>query len=361
MSGPATGSLLLMLQALPAVLRSWRWQHTALGLGLGLFNIALGPGGGLLLWPMPAASKGYGLALWMNFTMFGLPMVLAARCADRAVAQGSPAWKAYTLAVLAVAAGGSALGSALGWSVWGGQPANTMRSAWLAVGIATLYGLGTAAYVLRQRRQAALAQWHAAEAQRARQARDVQLQRLQALQAQVDPQLLFEALGRVETLASTRPRAAQALLEDLISLLRALLPDSARPGSCVERELALLRAQAAVQALPPPVIDVQTASLRCTLAPMLLLPMLEAWRRHVPAATPPALAVTRQSDGSLLLRLAPATGASLPALPAVPEPALAPLRERLNALHGDTARLQSNPGAVLALQLPTHDDDRVDR
>ena len=210
------------------VLRSWTWRHTAIGVGLGLLNIALGPAGGLLVWPGPVASKHYGSALLFNVLMIGLPCVLAVRLADRAVDRGARAAWAYGLAVLTVAVAGSWLGGLLRLSVWGGQPSTPIRNAWVAVAIATLYGLGVAAYVHARRARQAMQRLHRLETERAQQMQQLQVQRLLALQARVDPQLLFDTLRRVQGQVLQDPAAADALLAELIALLRTLHGNAAR-------------------------------------------------------------------------------------------------------------------------------------
>lgn len=210
------------------VLRSWTWRHTAIGVGLGLLNIALGPAGGLLVWPAPTGSKFYGSALLFNVLMIGLPCVLAVRLADRAVDRGAPAAWAYGLAVLTVAVAGSWVGSLLRLSVWGGQPSTPIRNAWVALAIATLYGLGVAAYALGRRAQQATQRLHRMETERALQLKQLQVQRLLALQARVDPQLLFDTLRRVQSQVLDNPAAADALLAELIALLRTLHGNAAR-------------------------------------------------------------------------------------------------------------------------------------
>jgi len=355
---------------LAEVLRSWTWHDTALGVAIGLFNIVLGPAGGLVLFPAPAATKHYETAVLFNVLMFGLPIVLAVRLADRAVDLGARVWAAYGLAVLGVAVGGSWLGWLLGLSWWGGQPASQVRNAWVAVAIATLYGLGVAAYVHWRRAQQSQARLHRVQTERARQLQQLQAQRLLALQAQVDPQLLFDTLRGVLDRVPHDPRAADALLADLIALLRAMLPGNGPAATrSVQREWELLRAYAGIRGGPPPRLHAPPDTLPARVPPMLLLPML----RLLQGAIGPArcCAFSARRDGPrLLLALAAdddaaAADAGRPAVPrtVVDAGALAPLRERLAGLFGEDATLHhdAGPPMALVLDLPHRDDDRADR
>lgn len=303
--------------ALAEVLHDWRWRHTGLGIAIGLLHIALGPGGSMLLWPIEA-DKHYPSALLHYILLFGLPLVLAVRLADRAVDRGAGRWRAYGLAVLAVALLGSWGGWALQLSIWAGARSTQLRNAWLALGATMLQALGVAAYAQGRQAWLALARLHAAEYERAQQARQLQLQRLRALQARIEPQLLFQALRRIQTLSRSDVAAADALLADLNDLLRTLLPGAdAGLTSTLERECALLQAYVRVNA---------GSRLRVAFAP-----------------------------AGALLRIRLATDASA----AGSEPALQELRERLAGLYGQAGQLRRlpGPGTALDLELPWHHDD----
>jgi hypothetical protein len=341
-------------------LRQWRWTHTALGVAIGVANIVLGPAGGLLFWPIPWADKRYELALLLHVLMFGLPIVWAVRCADAAVMRGASALPAYALAVLVVAAGGSWAGWALGLSVWAGQVATQLRNAWLAVGIATLYGLGVAAYALWRRAEAALARAHAVETDRLRRMHDLQLQQLRALQARVEPQLLFDTLGRVQADVRFDAAAADRRLADLITLLRAMLHAHGladdRPLRQLQDEIELLQASAMVRDEPPPTLHADADCRAAKLAPMLLLPLARAWRSATGAGAGMQLRARRQG-ARLALQIAPADAQAQASRATVPAALLEPLRERLHALHGHQASLEASAGPVLTLQLPLADED----
>ena len=346
-----------LVAALAEVLRSWTWRHTAIG----LFNIALGPGGGLLLWPIPAASKQYGSALLFNVLMLGLPFVLAMRLADRAVDRGARAGWAYGLAVVGVAVGGSWLGGLLHLSVWDGKPSTQARNTWVAVAIATLYALGAAAYVQGRRARQSLARLHGVEMERARQMQQLQVQRLQTLQARVEPQLRFDTLRRVLDRVPVDAAAADALLADLIALLWAMLPSrsggTSMAMSDVQREFALLRSWAIVSGGAPPHLVMADDTARAPIAPMLVLPLLRLLQAALGPSQRCAVGAAIDAD-RLRLTFGADDGPRARVLPLsdIDATALALLRERLASLYGEHASLQvmAAPNAALALVLDIH-------
>lgn len=353
--------------ALSTVLRRWTWRHTGIGCALGLFNIALGPGGGLLLWPAPAQSKQYATAVLFNVLLYGLPMVLTVRWADLVVDAGASAWRAYTLAVVGVAVVGSWAGWLTGLSVWGGHAASQARNAWLAVAISTQYAVGVAAYVHWRRARQSQARLHAAETERAQQVQALQSQRLLALQAQVEPRLLFDTLQRVQGGVQADAAAADVLLADLIALLRAMLPRAGAPLSDVQRELALLQAHASVTGAAQPRVEASDVARRTPIAPMLALPLLRSVQAAIGPAWPCVVQVRRDGD-RLVLSFAPVdTGRpehlAQQAADAMRRIELGPLHERLADLHGDGARLtcRTGPTPALLLELPCIDDHCTDR
>jgi len=343
------------LAALAEVLHSWRWRHSLLGLAIGLAHIALGPGGSMLLWPIEA-DKHYPSALLHYVLLFGLPLVLAVRLADRAVDRGAAGWRAYGLAVLAVALLGSWGGWALQLSIWAGTLSTQTRNAWLALAVAMLHAMGVAAYAHARQAGQSLARLRGAELERAQQARQLQLQRLLALQARIEPALLFHALRRILDLSRHDAAAADALLADLNELLRALLPGADAGLSTLGRECALLQAYARVSAGLRLRVTLAQADAGIALAPMLLLPMLRALEGTVGHGQDYVLSAAAAGAG-LRVHLATAAGA------AHGEPALQELRERLAGLYAQAGRLRllPGPGNALELELPLHHDARTHR
>jgi hypothetical protein len=298
-----------------------------------------------------------------NVLQFGLPLVPALRVADAAVDRGARPLAAYGAAVLAVVIAGVWLIAPLLLPLLGGDPGWTLvNDLWLATGIGVLLGFGTAGYARWRGTQRALARGRSAEAARAARERELQAARLLALQARIEPELLFDALGRVgRRLSAGDDAGADALLADTIAMLRALLPRAGGGASNLGRELALVQAQARVggdTALQPPALqlDVDAAAARAVFAPTVLPALL----RRLAGAHAGWTLRARCVDGRLqvAVRASPPDAVAEAALDAVDLPALiAPLR----AVHGPSASVARARPATLQLDLPHADDPGADR
>ena len=104
--------------------------------------------------------------------------------------------------------------------------------------------------------------------------------RLAALQARIRPHFLFNSLNSVLALLRTQPQQAEAVLQDLADLYRALLSD-ARTLVPLAQELALARAYIEIETvrLGPQRLRMQWrtehAPLQALVPPLLLQPLLE--------------------------------------------------------------------------------------
>ena len=229
--------------------------------------------------------------------------------------------------------------------------------------------LGMSIYAYWRVTQRAMRRAQAAETERVRDEQRVQTARLLALQSRIEPQMLFDALGRVGALHIREPQSADALLADLIALLRAIQPGAEVDNSTVEREFALVEAwlrvtRPATLGSTPVQLQVTPDARAVGIAPMLVLPLLRA-----------VLAVphTEQSEWELSAHLANhrlivtlQSSASAETSGLLPSMDLSSLHDRLAQLFGRSARLvvSSQPPA-LTLDLPHlqehSDDDRADR
>ncbi|MCX7663165.1 MAG: histidine kinase [Tepidimonas fonticaldi] len=185
--------------------------------------------------------------------------------------------------------------------------------------------------------------------------------RLQALQSRMRPHFLFNSLNGVLALIRRDPARAEAMLEDLAELYRALL---AEPRTLVpwREELALAQAYLAVEQVRlgerlRVAWHVDTAPADALLPPLTLQPLVENAVRHGVEPRPEGACVTveafRDDDHLVLFVRNP-----LPPADAVTHGhglALANLRERLE-LHYDTqARLrvyESEGEFVAQVRLP---------
>ncbi|HEY8975677.1 MAG TPA: histidine kinase, partial [Burkholderiaceae bacterium] len=244
----------------------------------------------------------------------------------------------------------------------GGIPGtwNVMDDLSLALG--RMLSLGTLTFVHATWRgeQRALAALRRGEIEQAARQRAVETARLLALQARVEPEFLFDTLGRVNRLARRSTAAADRLLMALTHLLRALQGGGAQAASSLQRELSLVSAYARTSARsglrPPRLLMSASAQARATaLAPGVLLPLLRDLARHGPSRW--RLDAHLEADALAIAVVAePADAAARHALAGVDQPSLL---ARLRGVHGPGARLaiaERDAACGLHLHLPVPDD-----
>lgn len=172
-------------------------------------------------------------------------------------------------------------------------------------------------------------------------AREVLEARLIAMQAQVEPQFLFDSLVDIETLyRRNAPQAAQDL-DRLITYLRVALPRMREAGSTIEAEIDLVKAYLAVVTslhAGRPALHV-TLPDDCRTArfyPMLFLPLVQRAVRQ-PSGEPPAsirIGISRVGNQVVtVLRFDHPAGCA-------DDAELTRVRERLAGLYGGAASLQ---------------------
>jgi signal transduction histidine kinase len=207
-----------------------------------------------------------------------------------------------------------------------------------------LYG-----YAEQQAAMAARAREEATEAQ------------LAALQAQMNPHFLFNALNTVASLVRSNPEAAESTVEYLSDVLRRTLARSSRTTGTVAEEVDYLEAYLAVeqQRFGERLVvewDIAPELMRCQLPPLALQPLVENALRHGLGARLEGghLRVAGTRNGTHMYLTVSDDGAGLPNR--VSEgTGLGNLRRRLQTLYGDGARLwfESNgPGTTVRLELP---------
>lgn len=168
--------------------------------------------------------------------------------------------------------------------------------------------------------------------QRQTRRRTVQM-RLQAVQARIDPALLFGLLESVRLAYDSDPVRAERLLDELIAFLRASLPRLRAESSSVAREAELARsyaqllflAQASDQGFS---LKVSDEAMHARFPPGALLPLLDDALRSGDGGC--ALDATRV-DGTCQLAL------SLPARPS--KEAVARVQVLLEDIHGSASGL----------------------
>ncbi len=337
----------------PAVqhaLRHWRW---ALFIGAAnLFSNGTPFANSMIEVNVPSA-------LVYNVLQFGFPLLAALHLADRLVdARRLAAPLAYGAAVLGtVVLGvwviGKALTPFLGVVSWWSWRADIGLAATSSVWL----GLGVAVYARLRQRRRVQAQLQAAELAHAERQRELAAARLLALQARVDPDLLFERLQRVSSELDHEPWRAQSRLDALIALLRALQPHAEARVSSVGRELEAVQAYARLisqdaQHTERLHLHLDEGLAERPLAPFVLLPLVRGLLQA--PGTIWSLDLRSRSDGGTRIQvdaLGPDEEATRQAAAALELPALA---ERLRAVHGQAARLDlsHSPLPRLTLDLP---------
>lgn len=293
--------------------RAWTgmgWRHVVLALVVHVVYQVFGPFGGIISPPLDgtqiAQMRFDSIASLLNggWLIRGGLIVFGVMVADEAFADGVPPLRAYGLALVSLVA----LVPVVNWShgVLAGQ--SRMGPAAMLFAAARLLFQGSLAmtiYAYWRVTQRATRQAQAAETERVRNEQRVQTAKLVALQSRVEPQMLFDALGRIGEMHVRDPRAADALLADLIALLRALLPGARADNSTVEREFALVDAWLRVtgggsQGAAPVVLRIAADARPVGIAPMLVLPLLRSVLA-LPHATRFAWTLSAESIGDRLV------------------------------------------------------------
>lgn len=233
---------------------------------------------------------------------------------------------------------------------------------WLAlISHATVYSTFSFLFVavaeVLHRRRATTAALQVTQRAQATMAREVLESRLAAMQAQVEPQFLFDSLVDIETLYQKDANRAADDLDRLITYLRVALPRLREPGSTISAEIELVHAYLGVVTSlhgGRPVLSV-TLPEECRQArfyPMLLLPLLQRAVRHPSGVMPQSIkiGISRIAEQIVIvLRF------DLPDH-CNEDPELARVRERLTGLFGACASLaceQIGDITQITLRVPT--------
>jgi len=367
--------------------RAWRrmgWRHMLLALLIAIVRDAINPLGGIFF---PPAELRDPVVYFLDGTwaVANIPLVWVVLIADEAFDDGVSPLRAYGLAVIAMVVVipvttrlyGLVLASRLrtadlgpGHPITGFEDGVAQLVWWMLVALYE-FGFGLSIYAYWRVTQRAMRRAQAVETERVRSEQRVQTARLLALQARVEPQLLFDALRQVGDLHDREPQAADALLAELIALLRSMQPNARADTSTVEREFALVQAwlrvsRSAGHSCARIRLHMTPDSATVGIAPMLVLPLL----REV-LAVPRGMQVEWRLSAELdrqrlLVTLQPDVGDETDAAGVLAQANLAPLHDQLSRLFGQSAHLAlSAPPPRLTLALPfllgDHDDHGTDR
>jgi hypothetical protein len=169
-------------------------------------------------------------------------------------------------------------------------------------------------------------------------ARNVLESRLAAMQAQVEPQFLFDTLVDIEGLYQKDTHAAADNLDRLITYLRVALPRLRESGSTLAAEIELVEAYLEVvrslrSGSPTLTVSLADDCREARFYPMLLLPLVQRAVRS--GAAPASIRIGVQRAGeeiAIVLRVSAPGGC-------VEDREIARVRERLAGLYGVRASL----------------------
>ena len=326
--------------------------------------------------PMPVV-----IPLLSRIVLYGVgatSLYVAVMAADEAIARGARQLAAYGVAI----ACGAALGAGLDYlvrDVWfhpwreivgpDDDLVRDYRSAWGHFFNFAIYGaLATFVYVTLRAARDAASRRNERELARQQALRRTVEARLSAMQARIEPQFLFNTLGQVRALYDTDAGRGGAMLDHLITYLRAALPQLRDTASTLGREAALANAYLDIVRMRCGdrlrfAIDIAARLDQARVPPMMLLPLIE----HALEGTGPAEAIGLRigatgEDRALRLQIETSSSAFADRSAAAD---LDHITERLHALYGDQARLRlerSGSGASRAvLEIPHEQADRSDR
>jgi len=229
---------------------------------------------------------------------------------------------------------------------------------WLTVSIYS--ALSIAVLEFRRRRERCRQVLEAALTEQTHLSRQLLESRLAAMQAQVEPQFLFDSLVDVQATYDRDAQVGALAMDRLINYLRVALPRLREQGSTVQAEVELLAAYLAVVAArhdgAPAVSFVVAPEAAATrFYPMLLLPLAQrAMRAGLPAGrgVPDRVELVVKRHGAELGVLLRVGAGGLCA----DDPELARVRERLAGLYADRAHLacsEPQPGCTeFVLRVP---------
>jgi hypothetical protein len=349
--------------AVTGAIGEWRWRHTALTGALIVLSHVWQSSVEAAIDAGAPSSTTLGLS---QSALFVLPLVFSVRIADRAVEHGVAAPLAYATALLFAAIGGAVCAFQLRrWSLAPHGEAPLAGAVWSLLAWLIPAGLGVLAYGHWRDEQRALACLRASTLARGLQQRALRAARLLALQARVEPTLLYGTLQRVDAMIEIAPACADMLLADMIMMLRAMLPVMGSNASTIERELTLVQAYARVTGnvlLQPPQLSLKaTAAARAApFAPMIVMPILHTLTLHAPESW--TLEAQRGAE-RLSLRITAGGPDGATARRALQALDCHLLRERLCCVHGNDAvlRVELGPSPALCIHVSCHENDRPDR
>jgi len=338
-----------------------------LGLGIAAFLTLVGDGN---FWRNLIYSECIAMACWL-FIDGGRVAVAVVKYRSMAVETDAsrnlwPGWGWMTACLLVGTLGGIVVGGAAGdWLT--GQAANSSRGDGLRQLLSMLTfsivpGAGFSYYYYSQQKL------RAAEARAEMARRQAAEHQLKLLESQLEPHMLFNTLANLRVLIALDPQRAQAMLDQLISFLRATLSGSRAQQHALADEFARLRDYLALMQVRmgerlQVSFDLPAELAAAPVPPMLLQPLVENCIKHglEPNVNGGRITVSALRDGAALRLSVRDTGCGPGTAAAAGSGThfgLQQVRERLATLYGEGATFTLEPatdaagGMLATVRLP---------
>lgn len=222
-----------------------------------------------------------------------------------------------------------------------------------------LYGASMALIYFKRRRDTELAvALHDAQVRRVELQKKTLESHLQVLQAQIEPQFLFNTLRRVGELYENDSAWANQMLENLIVYLRAALPQMRTSTSTLGQEVQLAQAYLNIERIRAGdrldfAFDIPDSLASAAFPPMVLLPLIDALalRGRNPAGGDKALRLVARPDAGILKLTLTDTGFA-----GAVAGDIECVRDRLTTLYGAKGKLElvrlAPQGVLASLEVP---------
>ena len=316
----------------------------------------------------------------INPLVTGLVVLLSWRLADVAGGDAQRRWVRVGWAVGL----GSAVAAVIGMALYAGSGVmSTIQAEWAAKNRAVpplwlaglsdwlltvvTFGLFVAFGEIQLVRERIEAQARDVMQAQGRVARQVLESRLAAMQAQVEPQFLFDSLVDVRALYEREPTEGAATLDRLITYLRVALPRLRESGSTVDAEVKLVSAYLSVVAArhagrPRLVAAIAPDAGEARFYPMLLLPLVQRAVRETEGRPrlPERIDLSVRRAGAHVVALLRFDTAGLCA----EDSDLARVRQRLSGLYRGDAALkcsEASPGQTEFMLTVPYEQPHGDR
>jgi sensor histidine kinase YesM len=294
----------------------------------------------------------------LSLQINGFAVMLAVLVADRASPPASRRWWPYVVAVVV----GVALGTTVFWLV--SQRLFLIPTAWQLRGVPEGFdaivfrhstsrlligSLATYIYVSQRWGAHRLAALRAVQLERAQIEKRVLESRLAAVQARVEPQFLRDTLAQVERLYEIDAQAADRMLKEFTTYLRAAIPQIRDPASTVAREVRLTNAYlniVGMQSKDRLLLTDGPSTGDARMPPMLMLPLIQhaLARRTERARGDELFAIDLAArNGKLMLTIRDRGSGFAPE--GTSDQTIRDIRERLATLYGGHAQLTLKPAA----------------